>query len=69
MPAPITLMAAADLRDALTAAQSGDLPAAAHHLCSIDPVSWQGITERLAAVGACLPDLLTHPTAPPEATP
>ncbi|NGO14065.1 hypothetical protein G5C60_42365 [Streptomyces sp. HC44] len=58
MSEPITLMAAGDARDALAAAQRGDLPAAVHALMSIDPASWQGIEQRLAACGSSLPALL-----------
>lgn len=54
----ITLMAAGELRDALTALRSGDTAGAAYGLMSIDPASWQAIEHRLAALGATLPELL-----------
>ncbi|MGW7083318.1 hypothetical protein ACWGH2_07425 [Streptomyces sp. NPDC054871] len=54
----ISLMAAGEIRDALTAAARGDLPAAAHALMSIDPASWQAMEHRLAALGSSLPDLV-----------
>ncbi|NEA59505.1 hypothetical protein G3I60_36430 [Streptomyces sp. SID13666] len=54
----ITLMAAGELRDALTALQCGDTAAAAYGLMSIDPASWQAIEQRLAALAGTLPDLL-----------
>lgn len=63
-PAPpgtghITLMAAGELRDALTAAQRGDRPAALAALMAIDADSWQAISDRLSALGGSLPELLT----------
>jgi hypothetical protein len=60
MAAEISLMAAGDLRDALTAAERGDAPAAIGALMSIDATSWEGIRNRLADLGATLPELLTH---------
>ena len=56
----ISLMAAADLRDALRAWQSGDIPAAMAALMSIDPDSWNAIETRLNTMGGSLPELLTH---------
>ncbi|MEU2722739.1 hypothetical protein [Streptomyces smyrnaeus] len=54
----ITLMAAGELRDALTAAQHGDRPAALAALMAIDADSWQAISDRLNALGGSLPELL-----------
>ncbi|MEU7663363.1 hypothetical protein [Streptomyces lincolnensis] len=59
MTAPITLMAAGEVRAALEAAARGDAPAAVHALLSIDPTSWQAIEHRLAALGTTLPNLIT----------
>lgn len=50
-----TLMAAADLRDALAAIQSGDLPTAAYHLTAISAEDLAAIEARLGPVA----DLLT----------
>lgn len=63
----ITLMAAGDLRDALTAHQRGDTPAAVYGLLAIDPDSWTAIQARLATLGGSLPELLT--ALRPEDTP
>lgn len=65
-PAPpvIRPLAAAHLRDALTAAQSGDLPAALGALLAIDHQSWQGISHRLDTLGQPLTDALTTTTTP-----
>ncbi|WP_327368683.1 hypothetical protein [Streptomyces sp. NBC_01217] len=49
-PPHISLMAAGELRDALTAIEEGKGPAAVAALMAIDPVSWQAIEHRLAAV-------------------
>jgi hypothetical protein len=54
----ITLTAAGDIRDAITAHQRGDTAAAVYGLLAVDPESWQAITDRLAALGGTLPDLL-----------
>ena len=54
----ISLTAAGDLRDALAAHQRGETAAAVYGLLAIDPDSWQAITDRLAALGGTLPDLL-----------
>ncbi|MCE7080437.1 hypothetical protein [Streptomyces sp. ST2-7A] len=58
----ITLMAAGELRDALTAHRAGDTPAAIAALMSIDPDSWAAIEHRLATLGGTLTELLpdTH---------
>ncbi|MDF4250448.1 hypothetical protein [Streptomyces sp. WMMB303] len=55
----ITLMAAGELRDALTAAQHGDRATALAALMAIDADSWQAIADRLSALGGSLPELLT----------
>ncbi|MEU7132945.1 hypothetical protein [Streptomyces sp. NPDC046261] len=49
-PQPISLMAAGELRDALTAIEEGKGPTAVAALMAIDPASWQAIEQRLAAV-------------------
>ncbi|MGI5348801.1 hypothetical protein ACQEU8_11480 [Streptomyces sp. CA-250714] len=54
----ITLMAAGELRDALTAAQRGNRSAAVASLMAIDADSWQAISDRLNALGGSLPELL-----------
>ncbi|MCE7080713.1 hypothetical protein [Streptomyces sp. ST2-7A] len=58
----ITLMAAGELRDALTAHRAGDTAAAVAALMSIDPDSWAAIERRLAAMGGTVTELLpdTH---------
>jgi len=61
-PAPppvIRPLAAVHFREALTAAQDRDLPAAVGALMAIDNESWQGITARLETIGSPLSDLLT----------
>ncbi|GHG60509.1 hypothetical protein [Streptomyces griseocarneus] len=56
---PISLMAAGELRDALTAIEEGKGPAAIAALMAIDSASWQAIEQRLTAlVGADLRELL-----------
>ncbi|WP_372408724.1 hypothetical protein [Streptomyces luteireticuli] len=56
---PISLMAAGELRDAMTAIEEGKGPAAVAALMSIDSASWQAIEQRLAAlVGTDLRELL-----------
>ena len=56
----VSLMACGELRDALTAIEEGRTPAAVAALMAIDPVSWQGIEQRLTAlVGNDLRALLT----------
>ncbi|MFF2651695.1 hypothetical protein [Streptomyces sp. NPDC058045] len=46
----LSLMAAAELRDALTAIEEGKGPTAIAALLAIDEQSWQAIDSRLAAV-------------------
>ncbi|MFE2599966.1 hypothetical protein ACFXCZ_26330 [Streptomyces sp. NPDC059396] len=46
----ISLMAASELRDALTAIGEGRGPAAVASLMAIDSASWQAIEQRLTAV-------------------
>ncbi|WP_171166818.1 hypothetical protein [Streptomyces sp. I05A-00742] len=55
----ISLMAAAELRDVLTALERGKGPIAIAALMAIDPDSWEAIEHRLAAVGGDLRALLT----------
>ena len=60
LPLPVIRpLAAAHFRDALTAAQDNDMPAAVGALLSIDNESWIGITLRLDALGGNVTDLLT----------
>ncbi|WP_165985025.1 hypothetical protein [Streptomyces sp. YIM 98790] len=56
----ISLMAAGELRDALTAHRRGDAAAAAAALMAIDAESWQAIQQRMSALGGDLPALLAH---------
>ncbi|MDK1477057.1 hypothetical protein QNO07_27300 [Streptomyces sp. 549] len=58
MPDHISLMAAGELRDAISAARRGDPAAAAHALASIDPTSWAAIEHRMATLGGTLTALL-----------
>ena len=58
-PLVIRPLAAAHFRDALTATQNGDTPAAVGALLAIDNESWQGITARLGALGGTVAELLT----------
>ncbi|WP_217197085.1 hypothetical protein [Streptomyces buecherae] len=58
MTGHITLMAAAELRDAIAARARGELPAAINALMNIDADSWQAIEHRLATLGGDLPALL-----------
>ena len=51
-------LAAAHFRDALTAAQNGDIPTAVGALLAIDNESWQGITARLNTLGGPVTDLV-----------
>lgn len=53
-PGRVSLMAAGELRDALTALHHGDTVAALHGLMSIDPESWTAIEDRLNALGVDL---------------
>lgn len=61
-PAParprISLMALADLRDALTALELGQAPTAITALMAIDAESWRAVEQRLAAAGGDLRTLL-----------
>lgn len=57
-PPRISLMALGDLRDALTALELGQGPAAITALMAIDAESWQAVEQRLAAVGGDLHRLL-----------
>ncbi|NGO67471.1 hypothetical protein [Streptomyces boncukensis] len=61
----ISLMAAGELRDALTALGRGDHATAASALMAIDPDSWHAIERRLAALGGPLPELLATLTDQP----
>ncbi|MFJ6212230.1 hypothetical protein ACIQGZ_02670 [Streptomyces sp. NPDC092296] len=58
-PPPIRPLAAAHLRDALTALAGGDRPTAVAALMSIDAESWHGIDARLAWLGADFAALIT----------
>lgn len=58
----ISLMAAGELRDALTALEHGDRPAALAALMAIDDSSWHAIEHRLAALGGNVIALLYTPT-------
>ena len=61
LPLPVIRpLAAVHFREALTAAQGNDLPAAVGALLAIDNESWQGITARLDALGGTVADLLTR---------
>ena len=60
LPLPVIRpLAATHFREALTAAQANDLPAAVGALLAIDNESWIGITLRLDALGGNVTDLLT----------
>ena len=52
-------LAAAHFRDALTAAETGDLPTVVGALLAIDNQSWQAITDRLNTLGGTVAELLT----------
>jgi hypothetical protein len=54
----ISYMALGDLRDALTALELGQRPAAVAALMALDAQSWQAVEHRLAAVGGDLRQLL-----------
>jgi hypothetical protein len=54
----ISYMALGDLRDALTALELGQGPAAITALMAIDAESWHVVEHRLAAVGGDLRQLL-----------
>ncbi|MEY9940728.1 hypothetical protein [Streptacidiphilus sp. MAP5-3] len=61
MNAPIIRpLAAAHFRDALTAAQTGDLPTALGALLAIDDQSWQGIRARLDDLGPTVAALVAR---------
>jgi len=57
-PPTIRPLAAAHFRDALTATQAGDTATAVGALLAIDAESWQGITDRLNALGGTVAQLL-----------
>jgi hypothetical protein len=57
-PPRISLMAAGELRDVLTALDLGKGPTAIAGLMAIDAESWQAIEQRLNAVGADLRTVL-----------
>ena len=61
-PIGVRPLAAALLRDALTAAEHGKVPEAVGALMSIDAESWRGIEQRLYLLGSSIPALL-KPTA------
>jgi hypothetical protein len=54
----ISVTAAGELRDALTALQRGNAPHAIAALMAIDAESWEAMEERLSAVGGDLRELL-----------
>ncbi|MCH6161559.1 hypothetical protein [Streptomyces marispadix] len=54
----ISLTAAGELRDALTALQRGNAPVAVSALMAIDSDSWAAMEARLAAVGGDLREML-----------
>lgn len=56
--ASISLTAAGELRDALTALQRGNAPVAVSALMAIDSETWAAMEARLAAVGGDLRELL-----------
>lgn len=57
-PPRISLMAAAEVRDILTALQLGQRATAIAGLMAIDADSWQAIEQRLDALGGDLPAAL-----------
>nr|WSX78220.1 hypothetical protein OH826_32870 [Streptomyces sp. NBC_00899] len=57
-PPRISLMAAGEVRDILTALQLGQRPAAIAGLLAIDPDSWAAIEHRLAVLDGDLPATL-----------
>ncbi|WP_333768724.1 hypothetical protein [Streptomyces sp. IBSBF 2435] len=57
-PPRISLMAAAEVRDILTALQLGQSATAIAGLMAIDTDSWQAIEQRLAALDGDLPAAL-----------
>ncbi|WP_405583948.1 hypothetical protein [Streptomyces sp. NBC_01190] len=56
----ISLMAAGELRDLLTALERGQGPTAIAALMAIDAESWHAIEQRLAAIGTDLRAALHH---------
>ncbi|MCX4787666.1 hypothetical protein OG369_16175 [Streptomyces sp. NBC_01221] len=70
VPPRVSMMAAGELRDALTAIEEGKGPAAIAALMAIDPTSWAAIQDRLAVViGADLRALLLKTAGEPDTTP
>lgn len=68
-PPRVSLMAAGELRDALTAIELGKGPTAIAALMAIDHESWAAIQDRLAAViGTDLRELLLKAAAEPVPT-
>jgi hypothetical protein len=65
-PANIRPLAAAHLRDALTAATEHRLPEVIGALMAIDPESWAAIADRLGVLGTSVPALIARAT---ESTP
>jgi hypothetical protein len=61
-PIGVRPLAAALLRDALTAAEHGQIPEAVGALMSIDADSWRGIEHRLHLLGSSIPALLKPAT-------
>ncbi|WP_037601815.1 hypothetical protein [Streptacidiphilus rugosus] len=62
VPASIRPLAAAHLRDALTAATEQRLPDAVGALMSIDSESWTAIAARLRELGTSVPALIARAT-------
>ncbi|MEY9870696.1 hypothetical protein ABH931_000150 [Streptacidiphilus sp. MAP12-33] len=60
MAANIRPLAAAHLRDALTAASENRLPEAVGALMAIDPESWAAISARLSELGTTVPALIAR---------
>ncbi|MFJ5922731.1 hypothetical protein ACIQF6_09000 [Kitasatospora sp. NPDC092948] len=58
--AAIRPLAAAHLRDALTAAADHDPITSLAALMNIDPASWEAIQHRTAQLGTSVLDLLAH---------
>ncbi|OEU90345.1 hypothetical protein DB35_03570 [Streptomyces abyssalis] len=56
--AQVSLTAAGELRDALTALRRGNAAVAVSALMAIDPESWAAMEARLSAVGGDLRELL-----------
>ncbi|MFI6528774.1 hypothetical protein [Streptomyces uncialis] len=69
-PPRVSLMAAGELRDVLTAIEEGKGPRAVAALMAIDPASWTAIEGRLAAViGTDLRELLLKSAGGTDAAP